>query len=152
MSLVVVIRSRRLTCFYLVIFSSRVDSLFGIGCVYAADPCNIVNHFYQFDTSLRFGKSRCPLLHLIWFANVWMLWKERNEMLFRGQERSPYQILEAVELLSFGGIKLNLLLFLIVFIIGVKTLSFVRCWLIFVLLHLNCYCIFWLSSMVHLVP
>jgi len=64
-------------------------------------------------------------MHLISFASSWVLWNERNDMLFCGQERSLVQLLENVQP-PFGGLKLNLLYFHIDFIIGAKTFSYVR--------------------------
>jgi len=71
--------------------------------VYSTDPSNIVDHFYQFGTS--FGYGKCSLMHLIWFACSWVLWKERNDKLFQNKVNSPTQILENVKLLSFWWFK-----------------------------------------------
>jgi len=51
--------------------------------------------------------------------------EERNDKLFCGQENSPAQLLENLRYSHFGGLKLNLLSFLITFMLGAKTLSFV---------------------------
>jgi hypothetical protein len=73
--------------------------------VYLADPSNIVDHFYQFDTYSDYGISRCSLMHLIWFACLWFLWKERNVRLFQNKENSLTEILENIKLLSFWWFK-----------------------------------------------
>jgi len=80
-------------------------------CVYSADPDNIVDHFYQFGTLSGYGKSRCALMHLIWFATVWVLWKEMNDMIFNGKERSHYQLFEAIKLISFWWFKAKFAVF-----------------------------------------
>jgi len=79
--------------------------------VYSADSGNNVDHFYQFGTFLGYEKSRCSLMHLIWFATVWVLWKERNDRIFRGQQCSHYQLLEAIKLLSFWWFKAKFTVF-----------------------------------------
>jgi len=73
--------------------------------VYSVDLSNIVDHFYQFGTSSNYGKSRCSLMHLIWFACSWVLRKGRNNRLFQNKENTPNQILENVKLLSFWWFK-----------------------------------------------
>jgi len=70
--------------------------------VYTADPLTLVDHFIQFGTSTGLSKSRCSFMHLIWFATSWVLWKERNNKLFRTKENSFVQLLENIMLLSFS--------------------------------------------------
>ncbi|AES59336.1 hypothetical protein MTR_1g018300 [Medicago truncatula] len=54
-----------------------------------------------FGSSSGFAKSRRSFMHLIWFASSWVIWKKRNQRLFRGIESSPIQLLENVKLISF---------------------------------------------------
>ena len=82
------------------------------------DPSPIVDHFHQFGYSIGFEKSRCSLVHLIWFATTWVIWKERNDINFRGTQSSLAQLSENV--------KLMLRFFIIFFITGAKTFSYVR--------------------------
>jgi len=51
-------------------------------CVHSADPAHILDHFIQFSSSIGFGTSRCSFMHLIWFATIWVIWKERNARIF----------------------------------------------------------------------
>jgi len=63
---------------------------------------------------------------LIWFANTWIIWNERNDRLFRGTQNSSLQLVEKINFFLFGGLKPNPVLFYTVFIIDAKTLFFVR--------------------------
>jgi hypothetical protein len=63
-------------------------------CVYSADHYTIVDHFYQFGTLYGGAKTRCSLMHLFWFATVWVIWKERNNRIFCDKENHPLQLLE----------------------------------------------------------
>lgn len=46
-------------------------------------------------------KSRCSFMPLFWFASSWVIWKQKNDRLFRGIENSPIQLVESIKLLSF---------------------------------------------------
>jgi len=82
-------------------------------CVHSANPSNILDHFHQFGTSSGYTKSRCSFMHLIWFASTLVIWKERNDRLFRGTQNSHFQLVEKIKFLSCG-IKPNPVLFIIV--------------------------------------
>ena len=73
--------------------------------VHSLDPSIIVDHFYQFGTSSGFTKSRISFMHLIWFASSWMIWKERNDRLFRGIQHTLIQLVENIKLLFFWWFK-----------------------------------------------
>jgi len=69
------------------------------------DPANIMDHFYLFGTSSGFARARCSLMQLILFASSWVIWKERNDRLFRLTENAPAKLLENVKFLSFWWFK-----------------------------------------------
>ena len=71
----------------------------------------IVDHFYQFGTISGGAKSRRSLMHLFRVACVWVIWKERNDMIFSGKENYPLQLLEKVKLLSFWWFKAHTVFF-----------------------------------------
>ena len=52
--------------------------------VYTTLPATIMDHFLQFGSALGHGKRRKSFMSLIWFASSWVLWKERNNRIFRG--------------------------------------------------------------------
>jgi len=40
-------------------------------------------------------------MFLIWFTTSWVLWKERNNRIFRGEESTTLKVLENIKILSF---------------------------------------------------
>lgn len=73
--------------------------------VHSTDPSIIADRFLQFGSLSGYAKSRCSFMLLIWFASSWMIWKERNDRIFRGKENSPIKFLENIKLLSFWWFK-----------------------------------------------
>ena len=69
--------------------------------VYTTDPSTLVDHFIQFGTLAGYTKARCSFMYLIWFATLWVMWKERNDGLFRTKENSFSQLLENIRLLYY---------------------------------------------------
>ena len=53
------------------------------------------------------GLPRSTYLHLrvIWFASVWVIWKERNNRVFNNVVSTPAVLLEKVKLNSFLWLK-----------------------------------------------
>jgi hypothetical protein len=48
---------------------------------------------------------------VIWYSTSWVLWKERNDRIFRGKAKTISQLLESIKLLSFWWLKAKLALF-----------------------------------------
>jgi len=69
--------------------------------VYTALPANIMDHFLQFSSTSGYAKGRKSFMSLIWFATSWVLWKERNNRIFWGEENTTIKLLENIILLSF---------------------------------------------------
>ena len=61
--------------------------------------------FLQFGILSGYTTSKCLFMLLIWFATSWVIWKERNDMIFHGQENAPIQLLENIKLLFFWWFK-----------------------------------------------
>ena len=55
-----------------------------------------------------YSKVRQSIMHLIWYATVWEIWKERNSRIFNGKECSTYQIVDKIKSLSFLWLKAKL--------------------------------------------
>ena len=97
------------SCAHLFLHCSQFDRIWQLVRnwlgVSSADPSAMVDHFTQFGTSAGLAKSRCSIMHLIWFASSWIIWKERNDGLFRAKECSPFQLLENIRLLYYSWYK-----------------------------------------------
>jgi len=92
--------------------------------VYSADP---VNHFFfQFRASS--VKSRCLLISVIWFATS-VIWKEKNDRIFRGQQKSYYQFLESIKFFFSCGLRLSLFCFIQVLWLVPTPFFMLGCWL-----------------------
>jgi len=64
-------------------------------------PYEAVNHFIQFNYGGGVSKLRQSILHLIWFATVWEIWKERNNRIFNAKECSIAVLVDKIKLLSY---------------------------------------------------
>lgn len=93
---------------FFVLFWQHVRNWLG---VYYADPSTNVDHFLRFRTCSGHVKSRCSFMSLIWFASSCVIWKERNYRIFKGKEKSPYQLLESIKLISFWWFKAKFAVF-----------------------------------------
>lgn len=72
------------------------DVLSWIG-FFGADPQVIYDHFIQFIYASGRLNARSLFLQLIWFICVWIVWNERNNMLFNNTETSIPQLLDKVK-------------------------------------------------------
>ncbi|PNY08383.1 heat shock protein [Trifolium pratense] len=50
----------------------------------AMGSTSIRDHFIQFTSSIGESRARRSFLQLIWIASVWVVWTERNHILFKG--------------------------------------------------------------------
>jgi len=51
-------------------------------------PCYVADHFNQFSNASAGAKAWRSIMQVLWFATVWEIWKERNNMLFNRKEFS----------------------------------------------------------------
>jgi len=70
-------------------------------------PCELRDHHLQF--SYMTGLPRCTQSFFkgIWFACVWIIWKDRNNRIFKNVASHPYVLTEKVKLNSFLWVKAN---------------------------------------------
>jgi len=68
-------------------------------------PSQVSNHFYQFSGCGGTTKGHRSILQVIWFAENWEIWKERNNRLFNGKECPVYQVVDKIKSLAFTWLK-----------------------------------------------
>jgi hypothetical protein len=56
-------------------------------------PELVVNHLTQFGNLGGDSEVRQSIIHLIWFASVWKIWKERNNKILNGKEYSMLHLI-----------------------------------------------------------
>ena len=58
-------------------------------------------HFLQFTKMAGLPRHSHFYFKIIWFVTVWVIWKERNNKVFKHTVSTPYHLLEKVKLNSF---------------------------------------------------
>ncbi|GAU42955.1 hypothetical protein TSUD_142920 [Trifolium subterraneum] len=71
----------------------------------SADPTALRDHFVQFTYSAGGSRARRSFLQLIWITCIWVVWTERNHILFRGLTSNSHQLLDKIKLSSFRWLK-----------------------------------------------
>jgi hypothetical protein len=71
----------------------------------AVDAPIISNHLVQFTYSVGGLRARRSFLQLIWLANLWVVWNERNLRLFRHSANYVHQLLAKVKMFSYRWLK-----------------------------------------------
>jgi hypothetical protein len=87
------------------IFSSLWYNVYRWLHISSVTPSNIRQHFIQFTSMAGLPRSTYTFLKIIWFASVWVLWKERNNRVFQNKVSTPYALVEQVKLNSFLWLK-----------------------------------------------
>jgi len=72
-----------------------------------ADTHVISDHFSQFTLYTCGLKLRRSFFQLIWLICVWVVWNERNNMLFKLKENTIFQLLKKVKLYSLWWLKVK---------------------------------------------
>jgi len=73
--------------------------------IYLVSPGDIRQHFIHFTSMAGLPRSTHPFLKIIWFASVWVLWKERNNRVFQHTASNPSTLIEKVKLNYFLWLK-----------------------------------------------
>ena len=73
--------------------------------IYVAAPQSLIDHFTQFSYFGDASKVRQSILQVIWYATVWEIWKERNNMLFTDKTCSVIQVVDKIKSLTFMWLK-----------------------------------------------
>jgi len=66
-------------------------------------PADYLNQFCFIGGNC--SKVRQSIMHLIWYATAWEIWKERNSRVFNGKHCSTYQIVDKIKSLYFLWLK-----------------------------------------------
>jgi len=77
----------------------------------SVNPLTISDHYLQFHTSSGSAISRCSFMHLLWFAIIWVIWKEMNARISRAKESTMHQLLDNIKLISFSWFKASFVAF-----------------------------------------
>jgi len=106
-------------------------------------PFEVVDHFIQFSSIGGIARTRCSILHVIWFATIWEIWKEINKRLFNDKECSIVQIVDKIKSQTFMWLRWSMLLFPSIIMSG--DLTRLSCWALtkcyFAVSVLFCFCI-----------
>lgn len=68
-------------------------------------PGELRQHFIQFTRMSGLPRSAFSFLSVIWFATIWVTWKERNNRVFQNTTSTPFILLEKVKVHSFLWLK-----------------------------------------------
>jgi len=67
----------------------------------AVVPRALSDHFIQFCYSGGPAKTRQSILQVLWFATVWEIWKDRNNMIFTDKACSVNLVADKIKSLTF---------------------------------------------------
>jgi len=73
--------------------------------IFTVTPGDIRHHFQQFTKMAGMPRRTHLFFSIIWFAVIWVLWKERNSRVFENMVATPIMLLERVKLSSFLWLK-----------------------------------------------
>jgi len=68
-------------------------------------PCQIRDHFIQVFFMAEMPRGTHSFFKVVWSACVWVIWKERNNRIFKNMVSTPLVLFERVKLLSFLWLK-----------------------------------------------
>jgi len=75
--------------------------------VEGVEPYEISDHFFQFTHYTGSSKKRTSFLQLIWLLCVWVVWNDRNNIVFNKTQTTIDELLEKVKFHSFWWRKAN---------------------------------------------
>jgi hypothetical protein len=74
----------------------------GLPTVY---PCQVREHYTQFSLLARIPRSSHYIFKVIWFACVWVIWKDRNDRVFNNTGSNSSVLIEKIKLNSYLWLK-----------------------------------------------
>ena len=74
-------------------------------------PHKILSHLHHFCGLRGFSKNICLTFKMIWLADVYVIWKERNMCIFQHEEETIHSIIEQVKIIVFWWFKSKIVSF-----------------------------------------
>lgn len=81
-----------------------------LGITFVA-PDAVGEHFLQFGYLSGLPRFTYLFLKITWLACVWVIWKERNNIVFNQKAMVPHHLIDKVKMLSFQWLKSGLITF-----------------------------------------
>jgi len=81
---------------------SLVRNWLGISSVFSGD---LRLHFIQFTKMAGMPRVSYLYFRIIWFATIWVIWKERNNRIFQNTVAAPLVLIDKIKLHSFLWLK-----------------------------------------------
>jgi hypothetical protein len=72
-------------------------------------PDLVVDHFYHFGHLAGLPRYTYIYFQVIWHSTVWVIWKERNNRVFKHKAQDLIKLLDYVRFMSFSWLKAKLL-------------------------------------------
>jgi len=70
---------------------------------------SVTAHFHEFSHLVGLPRSTHSYLTVIWPGSVWIIWKERNNMIFNQKNGDLDQLADNIKLMSFSWLKAKIL-------------------------------------------
>ena len=87
------------------IFSSLWHHVWRWLHISSVSPGNIRQHFLQFTSMAGLPRFTHTFMKVIWFASIWVIWKERNNRVFQNTVTISSVLVEQVKINSFLWLK-----------------------------------------------
>ena len=68
-------------------------------------PGELHDHYIQFSYMAGLPHSTHSYLQGIWYACVWVIWKDRNDRIFKNEASHPYVLFEKIKFNFFSWMK-----------------------------------------------
>ena len=94
-----------LDCEILNLIWLHVRNWIGLSTVY---PSQVREHYTQFSLMAGMPRSSHHVFKVIWFVCVWVIWKDRNDRVFKNTGSNSSVLIEKIKLHSFLWLKAKL--------------------------------------------
>ena len=95
-------------CFSTVIFFGSIWNIILLLLGYVlGTPTLISDHLHQFGHIWGSSKNHRTNMQLLWLSSVWVIWNERNNLIFTHKEHSFHQLHDKINLQTFWWLKVK---------------------------------------------